>query len=173
MTWDSSFSVISFCLFILFMGLSRQEYLRGLPFSSPVNHILSKLSTMTCPSWVALHSMTRGFIELDKDVVHVISLVSFLWLWFSLCLPSDEEGSGAYGSFLMGETDWGKPDLVLTGRTMLSKSLIQFSVYWWGCIPSLLFDLRLNNGGRNEWWAPSKDLSTHCCVPCPRPKVII
>ena len=33
-----------------------------------------------------------SFIELDKAVVHVISLVSFLWLWFSFCLPSDGEG---------------------------------------------------------------------------------
>ena len=29
---SSSFSVISFCLFILFMGFSRQEYWSGLPF---------------------------------------------------------------------------------------------------------------------------------------------
>ena len=28
-----------------------------------------------------------SFIELDKAVVHVIRLVSFLWLWFQ-CLPS-------------------------------------------------------------------------------------
>ena len=28
------------------------------------------------------------------------------------------------------------------GRAMLSKSLIQFSVDGWGCVPSLLFDLR-------------------------------
>ena len=33
---------------------------------------------------------------------------------------------------------------------MLSKSLIQFSVVGWGCVPSLLFDLRLNYGGGNE-----------------------
>ena len=50
---SSSFSVIFFCLFILFMCFSRQEYWRGrgLPFPFPVDHILSKLSTMTCPSW--------------------------------------------------------------------------------------------------------------------------
>ena len=36
---SSSFSVLSFCLFILFMGFSRQEYWSGLPFSSPVDHI--------------------------------------------------------------------------------------------------------------------------------------
>ena len=38
----------------------------------------------------------------------------------------------------MGETDW-KLGLVLMGRTMLSKSLIQFSVDGWGCVPFLLF----------------------------------
>ena len=88
---SSSFSVLSFCLFILFMGFSRQEYCHGLPFLSPVDHILSELSTMTCLSWVALHGMAHSFIELDKAVVHVIRLVSFMWLWFSFYLPSDGE----------------------------------------------------------------------------------
>ena len=71
------------------MGFSRQEYYSGLLFPSPVDHVLSELSTMTRPSWVALHSMAHSFTELDKAVVHVISLISFLWLWFSFCLPSD------------------------------------------------------------------------------------
>ena len=57
---SSSFSVLSFCLFIMFMGFSRQEYWRGLPFPSPVDHVLSELSTMTCPPWVALHSIAHG-----------------------------------------------------------------------------------------------------------------
>ena len=60
------------------MGFSRQEYLNGLPFPSPVDHVLSELSTMTRPSWVALHSMAHSFVELDKAVVPVIRLVSFL-----------------------------------------------------------------------------------------------
>ena len=75
---SSSFSVVSFCLFILFMGFSRQDYGSGLPFPSPVDHILSELSTTTCPSWVALQGMAHSFIELDKAVVHVISFVSFM-----------------------------------------------------------------------------------------------
>ena len=50
----------------------------GLPVPPPVDHILSELSTMTHLSWVALHSMAHNFIELDKAVVHVIRLVSFL-----------------------------------------------------------------------------------------------
>ena len=83
---SSSCSVLSFCLFILFMGFSRQEYRSGLPFCFPVDHILSYLSTMTHLSWVALQGMAHSFIELDKAVVR---LVSFLWLWFSFCPPSD------------------------------------------------------------------------------------
>ena len=33
---------------------------------------------------------------------------------------------------------------------MLSKSLIQFSVDGWGCVPTLLLDLKPDNGGGNE-----------------------
>ena len=40
----------------------------------------------------------------------------------------------------------GKLGLVLMGRAMLSKSLIQFSVEGWGCVPSLLLDY----GGGDE-----------------------
>ena len=72
-----SFSILSFCLFILFMGFSRQEYWSGLPFPSPVDHILSDLSTMTRPSWVAPRAWL-SFIELDKAVV----LVWLDWLVF-------------------------------------------------------------------------------------------
>ena len=36
------------------------------------------------------------------------------------------------------------------GGAVLSKSLIQFSVDGWSCVPSLLFDLRPNYGGGNE-----------------------
>ena len=104
---SSSFSVLSFCLFILFMGFSRQEYWNGLPFPSPVDYILSELSIMTHLFWVALHGMAHSFTEIDKAVVHVIRFVSFLWflvsitrirlvdflwLWLSVCLPSDGEG---------------------------------------------------------------------------------
>ena len=73
------------------MGFSRQECWSGSPLPTPVDHVLSDLSTITHPSWVALHGMAHSFIELDKTVVHVIRLVSFLWLWFSVCLPSDGE----------------------------------------------------------------------------------
>ena len=64
---SSSFSVLSFCLFILFMELPRQEYWSGLPFPSPVDHVLSELS-MTRPSWVDLHGLAHVFIDLDKGM---------------------------------------------------------------------------------------------------------
>ena len=41
-------------------------------FPSPVDHVLSEISTMTHPSWVALHGMAHSFIELDKAVFPVI-----------------------------------------------------------------------------------------------------
>ena len=74
---SSSFSVLSFWLFILFMGFSRQEYWSGFPIPSHVDHILSDLSTMTHPSWVAPQAWL-SFIELDKAVL----LVWLDWLVF-------------------------------------------------------------------------------------------
>ena len=55
-------------------------------FPSPVYHILSDLSTMTRPSWVAPWAWL-SFIELDQTVVRVIRLTSFLWLWFQCVYP--------------------------------------------------------------------------------------
>ena len=52
-------------------------------------------STTFCqnsPACVALHDVAHSFIELDKAVVHMIRLVSFLWLWFLVYLSSDGEG---------------------------------------------------------------------------------
>ena len=46
----------------------------------------------TSPPWPAClgwpYTSWLSFTELDKAVVHVIRLTSFLWLWF-VCLPSD------------------------------------------------------------------------------------
>ena len=116
------------------MGFSRQQYWSGLPFRFSADHILSVLSIMTHLSWVALQGMALSFIELDKAVVHVIRLVSFLWLWFSVYLPSWRRIRGLW-KFPDGR-DWqrGKQGLVLMGGATLSKSLIQFSVDGWSCV---------------------------------------
>ena len=106
-----------------------------------MDHVLSELSTMTRLSCVALHSMAHSFTELDNAEVHVIRLVSFLLLWFRVCLPSDGEGLRGLWKKLPYGRDWlrGKLGLVLIGRAMLSKSLIQFSADGRSCVPSLLF----------------------------------
>ena len=77
---SSSFNVLSFCLFILFMGFSRQEYWSGLPFPLPVDHVLSELSIMTRPFWMALHGLAHSFIELDKAEEMEIQISQVTWL---------------------------------------------------------------------------------------------
>ena len=64
---SSSFSILSSCLFILFMGFSRQEYWSGLPFPSPLDHILSDLSTMTRLSWKGQFSFQSQRKEMPKN----------------------------------------------------------------------------------------------------------
>ena len=60
------------------------------------------------------------------------------------------------------------------GGAMLSKSLIQYSVEW-GCVLSLLFDLRPNYGGGFEdngnllQRVPCMPCYTQCPHPCSRP----
>ena len=62
--------LISFCLFILLMRFSWQEYWSGLPFPPLVGYILSELFNMTHPCRVTLHSMAHSFIELTKLLCH-------------------------------------------------------------------------------------------------------
>jgi len=51
------------------MGFWKQ-YWSGLPSPSPVDHVLSKLFTMTRASWAALHRVAHSFIELCKPLHH-------------------------------------------------------------------------------------------------------
>ena len=52
--------------------------------------------------------------------------------------------------------------------------LIQFSVDGWGCVPSLLFDLRPNYGGDNEDNGDllHEVLCKHCYTQCPNPATV-
>ena len=59
-------------------GVFNTRTLKWFAIPSPVEHILSELSTMTRVSCVALQVMAHSFTELDKAVVHVIRLISFL-----------------------------------------------------------------------------------------------
>ena len=91
---SSSFSVISFCLFILLLGFSRQEYWSGLPLLSPVGHVLLELSTMTHLSLVALRGLAHSFIDVDKTVtMWSVWLVISDCVFHSVCPLKDEDGS--------------------------------------------------------------------------------
>ena len=81
-----------FLPFHIVHGVLKARILKwfAIPFSSGPHFVRTlhhDLSVLGGPTRVAHNS-----IELDKAVVHVISLVSFLWSWFSICLPSDGEG---------------------------------------------------------------------------------
>ena len=86
---SSSFSVISFCLVC---GVLKVRMLKwfAIIFSSGARFVRTLHHELSI--WVALHGMTHSFIELDKAVVHVIRMGSFLCLLFSDCLSSDSEG---------------------------------------------------------------------------------
>ena len=100
----SSFSVTYFCLFILFMGFSRQQCWSGSPLPSLVDHILSELYSMIRPSWVALHGIVHCFIELHKAMIHVMILISFQWLCFHSVYPlMDEDKSLLQASWCEGQ----------------------------------------------------------------------
>ena len=52
------------------MRFSWQAYWGGLPFPPPMDYVSSELSTMTCPSLVALHGMAHSFIKVHKPLCH-------------------------------------------------------------------------------------------------------
>ena len=120
--------------------ISRQEYWSGLPFPFPVDHVLSELSTMTCPilGGPTHHGSQFYWVrqgcgpcdQIGQFSVIVVFILSALWgrrirgLWK---LPDGRDRLR------------GKLGLVLMGGVMLSKSLIQCSVEGRGCISSLLF----------------------------------
>ena len=66
-------------------GVLQARILKWFAFPSPVDHILSELSTMTHPSWVALHGMAHSFLELDKAMVQSYLLMVSKHL--SICCP--------------------------------------------------------------------------------------
>ena len=83
---SSSFSILSFCLFILFIGSQGKN-------TAVVCHSPLQWTTFcqTSPPWpVRLgwsHTAWLSFTEIDKAVVHVIRLTSFPWLWFQCVCP--------------------------------------------------------------------------------------
>ena len=63
----------------------------GLPFPSPVDHVLSEPFTMIRPSWVALHSMAHSFIESGKAVDHKEGWTPKDWYFWAVVLEKTLE----------------------------------------------------------------------------------
>ena len=80
---SSSFSILVFCLFILFWGSQGKN-------TEVVCHSLLQWTTFcqTSPPWPSHlgwpHTAWLSFTELDKAVIRVIRLTCFLWLWISV-----------------------------------------------------------------------------------------
>ena len=98
-------------------GVFKTRILKLFAFPSPVDHILSELSTMTHPSWAALHGTADSFTELDK-----------LWsMWLDHSLP------WTWGICLLTSAT---PDLG-RGVSPLSCSLLQCcrtTTHCWCCV---------------------------------------
>ena len=73
------FQCLIFLSFYIVHEVLKARIVKWFAFPCPEDHILSELSTMSHPSWVVLHGVAHSFIELEKAVVPVIRLVSFLW----------------------------------------------------------------------------------------------
>ena len=50
------------------MGFLQLVYQSGLPFPPPADHVLSEISAMTHPSWVAIRGMACSFIAMQAPV---------------------------------------------------------------------------------------------------------
>ena len=91
---SSFFSVLSFCLLYYSWGSQGKN-------TEVVCHSLLQWTTFcqTSPPWpVCLgwpHMAWLSFTELDKAMVHMIRVVSFLWLWFQSVCPLNPS-LGAY-----------------------------------------------------------------------------
>ena len=147
------------------MGFSGQEYWSGLPFPSPVDCILSELSTMTHLSWVAWLIVSLSWTRLwpmwsDWLVFYDCGFQSFC--------PLMEKDKRLMEASWWEELTEGELSLVLMGGARLSNGLIQFSVEGWGCVPSLLFIWGQNYGvNEDDGNLLQKIPCTHCYTYCP------
>ena len=82
---SSSFSALSFCLFILFMGFSKQEYWSGLPFPSPVksdyqirsDQISCSVMSDSATTWIAARQASLSITN-SQSSLRLMSIESVM-----------------------------------------------------------------------------------------------
>ena len=99
-----------FCLFILFMGFSRQECWSGLPFPSPVDHVLSELSLNNWCFWTVVLEKTLESLMDCKEIKPVNSTGNQSWIFIR---KTDAEAE--HFGHLMWRTDSFEKTLMLGG----------------------------------------------------------
>ena len=119
-----SFSVIFTCLFILTVHrVLKARMLKwfAIPFSGGPHFV--QLSTITGPSWVALHGMAHSFTESDKAVIYVIYWLVFCDCGFhSVCPLMDKD------KWLMEASWWER--LTVGGESrQQSKEIMIIAIY--------------------------------------------
>ena len=127
----------------------------GSPPGSPVPGILQARTL----EWVAISFSNAWKWKVKVNSLSCVQLLVTPW-------TADHQAPPSMG--FSRQEYWSGVPLPSPGA-VLSKSLIQSSVDGWGCVPSLLFDLRPNYGGGNEdngFWPPSK---VPGCTQCPQP----
>ena len=62
-----------------------------LSFPPPVDHVLSELFTMTCPTWVTLHGLTHSFNKLCKALCHDKAVIHEALSMNSPCISAKSE----------------------------------------------------------------------------------
>ena len=149
------------------MGFSRQEYWTGLSFSSPVDHLLSELSTMTrlmvSLNWTRLWSMWSDWLDFCdggfQSVYPLMEKDKRLMEW---------EPDGR---------DWlrGKTGSCSDGQGHAQKMFNPIFYWWVGlCLLPVIY-LGPNYGGGNEdngdllQKVPGMHYYTQCLRPCSRP----
>ena len=78
---SSSFSILSFCLFILFMGFSRQEYWSGLPWRRTDHSVVFETASKYCISDSLVDH--DGYSISSEGFLPAVVDIMFIWVKFT------------------------------------------------------------------------------------------
>ena len=83
--------LVSYLLAFSYCSLDSPCKHTELSFPPPVDHVLSELFTMTCPTWVTLHGLTHSFNKLCKALCHDKAVIHEALSMNSPCISAKSE----------------------------------------------------------------------------------